>query len=262
MEPEGGLEQPIARAPVASPAAAAKSTGAPTPRWRRRLLYAGVALLSLLILLAVLGELLLPGIAAQRAREALGRYGHVEAVSVQASPALELLLGEAQSVRVRAGALSASPAQLIALEQEASGVDSGLIRSPALTLPLPAPLSGTVTLHEVTLSKRGAQLEALGRLGASDVHATLPAGAALERIGVLEGEPEISGSAGLPGVRIAGGVVLSAEGGRIVGTPVGIPLASLARFTLLADPSVYFEGVSAREAEGAVLVSVRARALH
>src|SRR5579875_1928546 len=242
MEPEGGLEQPIARAPVASPAAPLGSTGAPTRRRRRRLLYVGGALLSLL---------LLPGMAAQRAREALGRYGHVEAVSVQASPALELLLGEAQSVSVRAGALSASPAQLIALEQEASGVDSGLIRSPALTLPLPAPLSGTVTLREVTLSKRGAQLEADGRLGASDVHATLPAGAALERIGVLEGEPEISGSAGLPGVRIAGGLVLSAEGGRIVGTPVGIPLASLARITLLADPRVYFESLG-----------VRARALH
>lgn len=260
-QPEGSSERPAEGQTITPEPPGPGADGRPAPRWRRRLVYAGAALLGLLVLLAVLGELLLPGIAAQRAREVLGRYGHVEKVEVKASPALALLFGEAQSVSVRAGSLTASPQQLIALEQEASGVSSGLIETPALTLPLPAPLSGTVTLHHVSLSKHGAQLETVGRVGAGDVHATLPAGALIEHIGVLEGEPEIAGSAGLPGVRIAGGVLLGAEGGRIVGTPVGIPLASLARFTLLADPRVYFESVSAQEANGEVMVSVRARAL-
>jgi hypothetical protein len=260
MASADGAQQSSQAQPLA-PSAAAKGGPRRRPsRLRARLLYGVLALFGLAVALAVAGELLLPGLAAQRARELLGRYGHVRAVKVQASPALELLFGEAQSIEARASALSASPDQLIALEQEAAGVGRGRLQAEALTLPLPAPLEGTVTLHDVTLSKHGKRLEAAGSVRAGDVHARLPAGARIEGIGVSEGEPEIVLAGGFAGVRLAAGVVVSAEAGQIVGMPVGIPLASLARLSLLSNPGVYFEALSASQSGAGVQIRVRARA--
>ena len=42
-----------------------------------------------------LAQLLLPGLAAQRVRSEIGRYGVVHSVSVSAFPAIELLWGDA-----------------------------------------------------------------------------------------------------------------------------------------------------------------------
>ena len=56
------------------------------------------------MLLLVLAQLLLPRIAASRISSRVGRYGTVQSVSVSAWPAVELLWGHADSVRVKAGA--------------------------------------------------------------------------------------------------------------------------------------------------------------
>ena len=65
----------------------------------RRLAVLGVVLLVIVVL--GVAQLVLPGIAAQRIRSQLGRYGQVQSVSVSAFPAIELLWHHADSVSVR-----------------------------------------------------------------------------------------------------------------------------------------------------------------
>src|SRR5277367_432021 len=77
-----------------------------------------------LALLLVLAQVLLPRIAASRISSRVGRYGKVRSVSVSAWPALELLWDHADSVRVSAGSLALSTAQLGSLLWEARDVDS------------------------------------------------------------------------------------------------------------------------------------------
>ena len=62
-----------------------------------------------IVLVLVLAQLFLPGIAASRVRARVGKYGTVQSVSVKAWPAVKLLWGSADSVTVRAGSLSMSP---------------------------------------------------------------------------------------------------------------------------------------------------------
>ena len=70
---------------------------------------------AILLGLLALAQLVLPRIAASRISSRVGRYGHVEHVSVSAFPAIELLWGDADSVTVRTGPLSVSPAQAASL---------------------------------------------------------------------------------------------------------------------------------------------------
>ena len=75
----------------------------------RRLRIALLAAAGVLLLLG-LAQLLLPRIASSTISSRVGRYGKVESVSVSAWPAVELLWGSADSVRVKARRLSLSPA--------------------------------------------------------------------------------------------------------------------------------------------------------
>ena len=52
------------------------------------------------VLLLVLAQLLLPGLAARRIRTRVGRYGTVKSVSVSAWPAVKVLWGDADAVTV------------------------------------------------------------------------------------------------------------------------------------------------------------------
>ena len=63
------------------------------------------------MLALALAQVFLPRIAASRISSRLRRYGTVQSVSVKAWPAVELLWGSADSVRVRARSLTVSPAQ-------------------------------------------------------------------------------------------------------------------------------------------------------
>ena len=58
----------------------------------------------------------------QVVRARVEKYGTVKSVNVKAWPAVELLWGKADSVKVRAGSLKLSPAQTVELLGEAHGV--------------------------------------------------------------------------------------------------------------------------------------------
>jgi len=71
-----------------------------------------------------LAQVLLPGIAADRIGSRVRRYGSVQSVSVTAWPAVKLLWGDADSVKVRARNLSLSPRQAAGLLWEGRGAGS------------------------------------------------------------------------------------------------------------------------------------------
>jgi hypothetical protein len=182
-----------------------------------------------------LAQLLLPVLAAQRVRSQLGRYGDVESASVSAFPAIELLWGHAQSATARAGTLTMTPDQASAMLGEARGVDRLDLSAQALRL-------GSLTLHRVSMVKRGAELQVEGTLAASDLRAALPGSAAVQPLGSVPGGVEVRVTGSLFGATTSLDALLSIEDGRLVAQPQGIPFAGALRLTVLSAPHLYLQG--------------------
>src|SRR2546423_15524275 len=72
-----------------------------------RIIAAGVALAAL-VLLAVVAQVVLPGLAENRIRDRLAHDGRVESVRVSAFPAVKLLWGKADRVTVRMASVRAA----------------------------------------------------------------------------------------------------------------------------------------------------------
>ena len=86
---------------------------------RRLIAIAGAAVV---LLVLVLAQLLLPGIAADQLRDRLSKNGKVESVSVSAFPAIELLWHDADKVVVRMASYRSRTGKLSSLLDEAGGV--------------------------------------------------------------------------------------------------------------------------------------------
>ena len=129
-----------------------------------------LAAAAVLVLLLGLAQLLLPRIASSRISSRVGRYGNVESVSVSAWPAVKLLWGSADSVRVRAGQLSLSPAQAAKLLWEGHRVDRLDFTARSVRL-------GSLRVSEASVRKRGSALSAQARASEVDIRAALPKGA-------------------------------------------------------------------------------------
>jgi hypothetical protein len=188
-------------------------------------------------LVLVLAQLLLPRIAASRISSRVGRYGSVESVHVTAWPALKLLWGDADSVTVRAGRLSLSPAQTAKLLWEAHGVNE-------LDLTASSAREGPLRVSDVSLRKRGRALSAQALASTADVRAALPQGFEVQLLGSERGQVEVRASGGLFGIDASVDAVATASGGRLIVHPRGLLLEGL-QLTLFADPHVYVEGVGA-----------------
>jgi len=217
------------------------------------------AILAAIVLLLVVAQLVLPGIAAERVSERIEPYGSVRAVHVHAVPAIELLWGDAQEIVVSAGPLRASMHQLVDLQQSLEGVGEARLSSPRLELVLSSLAAGEVPLEGVLLSKRGNSLSASGTVRHSAVNITLPGGFRVDGLSAGSGQPEVSVSGEAFGVHVSGRAVVTARGGAIVVEPAGLPFSSFATLTLYSDPRIYVESVSASERGEGVLVTLRAR---
>src|SRR5256885_14921748 len=77
----------------------------------RRLIAAAIVL-AVLVLLSVVAQLVLPGIAENRIRDRLAHDGRVESVHVSAFPAVKLLWGRADRVTVRMANVRAAVGRL------------------------------------------------------------------------------------------------------------------------------------------------------
>jgi hypothetical protein len=196
-----------------------------------------LALVSLIVLVLVLAQVFLPGIAASRISSRLKRYGSVQSVSVSAWPALKLLWGSADSVKVKALSLKVTPAQTTKLLWEGRSFDR--IQMTAARVQ-----EGPLRLSAARLSKHGSALAAQGLITQADASAALPPGISVSLLGSEGGSVKVRASGGLFGIGAAVEAVAGPSEGKLIAHPLG-PLLEGIQLTLFADPHVYIQGVGA-----------------
>ena len=214
-----------------------------------------------LVLVLVLAQVLLPGIAASRISSRVGRYGDVRSVSVSAWPAVKLLWGSADSVSVRTASLRISPARTAELLSEATRVSS-------LTLTAASVREGPLQLTDASLRKHGGQLAAQGTITQAAVQAALPPGIKLRLLSSEGGRVTVRASGRTPVLGLLGrgasmDVLAGASAGALIARPVGPPFGPV-HLTLFASPHVYVEAIAVRQVPGSAqapsyLLAMRAR---
>lgn len=211
-----------------------------------------------LLVALVVAQLVLPGIAARIARDQIGKYGAVRSVSVRAFPAIELLWGRADSASVRAGDLRMSVSQLDGLMPRMRGIERLDMSASSLRV-------GLFGLRGVTVRKRGEELQLHGTIDRADVQSALPAGVQAQLAEDAQGAVEVRVSGSLFGVSATLSATLSAQDGKLVAQPQGIPFAGLARLTVFSDPHLYVQSVGLTrergQAGGSYTLTLRARLL-
>jgi hypothetical protein len=191
-----------------------------------------------IVVVVVLAQVLGPAIAARVVRGKVGKYGTVKSVEVKAWPAVKLLWGDADEVKVVAGRLTLSRAETVALLKEAKGTDRVSARAESVE-------EGSLRLTDTKLEKRGSALRAEGVVSAEDVKKALPEGVEVALVKSDAGTVEVRVSGGLFGVSASVDAVAKAEDGKLVAQPKA-PLLGGLKVTVFEDPSVYVEGVQAR----------------
>jgi hypothetical protein len=215
-----------------------------------------LVLVGLTVLVLVLAQIFLPGIAASRISSRLKRYGSVQSVSVSAWPALKLLWGSADSVKVRALNLRVTPAQTAKLLWEGRGLSS-------IEMNAARAQEGPLRLRDVRLRKRGSALSAQALVTQADASAALPPGISVSLLGSEGGSVKVRASGGLFGVGAPVDAVAGPSEGKLIAHPLGLLLEGF-HLTLFAEPHVYIQGVGASSidtprAEGAYRLSISAR---
>jgi len=201
------------------------------------------------VLLLVVAQLVLPGIAAQRLRDRLARSGRVISVSVSAFPAIELIWHQAGQVDVHlASYRSRTPAGLgHALDQTSQ---AGTVNATIDELD-----TGLVTLRDVTLRKRGDVLSGSAILTEANLQAALPSGLDVQPVASGNGKLVLQGSA----FGLTADATLSAQNGAVQIAP-DVPLVGgLFTFTVFRDPHVDVQGVGASSVPGGFSVFASAR---
>ena len=210
-----------------------------------------IAAAGAIVLLLVLAQLFLPGIAAQRLRDQLARSGQVLEVTVSAFPAIKLLWHNADHVVIRMGRYRTDPAHLGSLLNQAGDVGS-------LDASVGEFDSGLLTVRNATLHKRRDQLTASALVTESDLRSALPILQSVEPVASGNGELTLRGTATLLGVSATVDATVAAAGGGLVVQP-DVPFGALATVTVFSNPHVEVEAVSARQAPGGFVALVRAR---
>ena len=202
----------------------------------------GAALLGAVVLALVLTQLFLPKIAASRLASHLRKYGTVHSVSVSAWPALELLWRHADSVTVRAGSLRMTPDQTGKLLGEARG--AGRIEMTAGSVRV-----GRLVLSDVRMRKRGGHASAQAQISEANVRGALPPGASVQLLSSESGAVRVRVSGALFGIGASLDAIAQPTSGKLIVHPLGFPFEGL-QLTLIDQPHVYVEGVSANATTG------------
>jgi hypothetical protein len=216
----------------------------------RRILAAAIVL-AVLVVLAVVAQLVLPGIAENRIRDRLAHDGRVESVRVSAFPAVKLLWGHADRVTVRMANVRAAVGRLgslIGRTADAVRVDASTRELDVLTL----------RLRDARLRKRGNRLVGEATVTDADLRAALPPGFAVRPLASADGRLVLRGSATLFGTTISANAVLLAQDGRLTIAP-DVPFGGFAALTVFSDPHVHADGVGARAVPGGFIVTARGR---
>ncbi|HEY5318877.1 MAG TPA: LmeA family phospholipid-binding protein [Solirubrobacteraceae bacterium] len=204
---------------------------------------------ALVVVLLVVAQLVLPGIAARELRDRLARSGRVVSVSVAAFPAIELLWHHAGKVDVHLASYRARTGTGLgrALDRTAH---AGSINARIDTLN-----TGLVTLRDVTLRKRGDVLTGRAILTEADLQAALPDGLEVQPVASGDGKLVLQGTA----LGLSADATLSAVDGALQIAPDVPLIGGLFTITLFRDPHVDVQGVGASSAPGGFSVYASAR---
>jgi hypothetical protein len=200
---------------------------------------------AVVLLLLVLAQLLLPSLAATRVSDRVARYGTVRSAHVSAFPALELLWGSVDSVRVTTGTLTVAPAQIASLLWEARDVHDMTVTAEGARLRVPGLPSG-LTVSAIHMEKHGSAISATATLTQQQLDQALPRGFHVEPVASGGGQVEVRASGGLFGAQASLGALVKPLEGRLVAQPQGFPLAGLATVTLFSDPHLRVRSVGVR----------------
>jgi hypothetical protein len=212
---------------------------------RRRASLIALGIGAPIVLAVVLAQAFLPALAAKRVRARVARYGTVKSVSVSAWPALELLWGKADSVTVRAGALTVTPTQIASLLSEARKVRDVTVNADTASMRVTA-LPRALTLSHVQTGKRGSSISASATLTQRQLDAALPDGFHVEPVASGGGQVEVKASGGLFGVQASIDALVKPLEGRLVAQPQGFPFSGFGAVTLFSDPRLDVESVGLR----------------
>ena len=204
-------------------------------RPRNRAPRIAIAIAGPVALVAVLGQALLPSIAADRARATLDRYGSVGSVSVSAWPAIELLWGKADSLTVHATKLTVSPTQIASLLAQARGFHEVTVSAGQVTLLAPGLPTG-LTVSNARVRKQGASVSASATVTQAQLDHALPGGLGVRPLSSGPQGVTVRASGALFGVRASIDVLARPLEGNIVAEPEGVPFGSLASITLFSNP--------------------------
>jgi hypothetical protein len=193
----------------------------------------------------LLAQVFGPGIAASAIRSRLSPYGRVDRVEVKATPAIELLWGEADSVTVNAPRLSLTPARTVSLLAEARATSHVDATVASLAL-------GPLRLQHAHLVKSGSELTGEAMLPATAAAAALPRGTRVGLISSDAGHVRVAVSGSLFGVGATVQAVAEANAGALIAHPAAFPFSSF-RLTLFSDPRLAVEAVGASVASRAPL---------
>jgi hypothetical protein len=204
-----------------------------------------------IVVVLVVAQLVLPGIAAQRLRDRLAHSGQVRSVSVSAFPAIELLWHRADSVTVRLGRYRSTSAGLSRLLDQASGADR--LRATASELS-----TGLLTVHNATLDKHGSRLTGRGEITEADLRTALPILNSVTPVSSGGGRITLQGSATLFGVTATVTATVAPQNGALLVTP-NVPLGGLATIRVFSDPHIAVERVSASPTAGGFVATATGR---
>lgn len=218
---------------------------------RRLLLLASAATI---LLLLVLPQLVLPGIAEQRLRDQLAPHGTVEHVEVHAFPALELLWHQADRVVVRMSGYTSSSNCLGSMLNQAA--DAGTLDASAGTV-----RAGLLTLRNARLKGSGGQLTGSAEVNEADLRAAVPFLDGVQPVASAGGGLTLRGTATLFGVTAAVDASVSTAGGQIQVAP-NLPFGGLATVTVFSDPQLQIDSLSASPTAAGFSIAVSGRQLH
>ncbi len=196
----------------------------------------GLGVLGVLVVVLVGAQLLLPGIAARRVHEKVGRYGTVLSSHVSAFPAIELLWGHGDSGSVVAGALSLTPTQGVDMLWEGRGITDTQLTASSMQV-------DGVQMRAVSIRKRGSAVVVEGTVSESELRGVLPLGLEVHSLTDAGGHVLAQATGSVLGVSATVQVDVHAAEGRLVAEPQGLPLAGLATVTVFSDPRLSMESI-------------------
>jgi LmeA-like phospholipid-binding len=211
----------------------------------------GAGFVLLVILLLLIAQLVLPGIAAQQIRDRLKRSGTVLKVEVDAFPAIELLWHQADHVVVRMGSYRSSTAALSSTLSQVA--DTGSMDASATRM-----TAGLLTLRDASLQKHGDQLVGSATVTQNDLRTSIPILNGVEPVAASNGELTLRGTATILGLTATADATVRPENGNLVVSP-DVLFGGLATITLFSNPHIAVDGVAATPVPGGFALTAHGR---